>query len=109
MIKYRIDILGKLAEAGYNTYILRRDKLLSEGSVQSIRNGEVIGLKSIDRICSLLKCQPGDIIEYVEPDEKAKQPEKKITITYSEDGVSKSKTFREGEATKEEIMKWLEE
>lgn len=108
MIKYRIDILSKLAEAGYNTYILRRDKLLSEGSVQSIRNGEVIGLKSIDRICSLLKCQPGDLIEYVEPDEDAK-PEKKITITYSEDGVSKSKTFREGEATKEEIMKWLGE
>lgn len=108
MIKYRIDILGKLAEAGYNTYILRRDKLLSEGSVQSIRNGEVIGLKSIDRICSLLKCQPGDLIEYVEPDEDVK-PEKKITITYSEDGVSKSKTFRENEATKEEIMKWLGE
>ena len=108
MIRYRIDILSKLAEAGYNTYILRRDKLLSEGSVQSIRNGEVIGLKSIDRICSLLKCQPGDLIEYVEPDEDVK-PEKKITITYSEDGVSKSKTFREGEATKGEIMKWLGE
>lgn len=108
MIRYRVDILGKLAEAGYNTYILRRDKLLSEGSVQSIRNGEVIGLKSIDRICSLLKCQPGDLIEYVEPDEDVK-PEKRITITYSEDGVSKSKTFREGEATKEEIMKWLGE
>ena len=65
MIVYKIDILNALKEAGYNTNRLRKEKLLAEGSIQALREGRYIGLQSIDKICSLLDCQPADLIKYV--------------------------------------------
>lgn len=65
MIRYKMDILAALKEAGYNTNRLRKEKLLAEGSIQSLREGRYIGLQSIDKICCLLDCQPADLLEYV--------------------------------------------
>ncbi len=69
MIVYKIDILSALKEAGYNTNKLRKEQLLSEGVIQSLREGKYISLQNIDRICQLLKCQPGDLIAYSEEKE----------------------------------------
>ncbi len=66
MIQYKMDILNALKEAGYNTNRLRKEQLLSEGVIQSLRQGKYIALQNIDKICSLLKCQPGDLIEWVD-------------------------------------------
>lgn len=64
-ICYKIDILAALKESGYNTNRLRQEKLLSEGVIQSLREHKAISLANISRICELLQCQPGDILEYV--------------------------------------------
>lgn len=64
-IKYRIDIIAALKEAGYNTNKLRKDKLLSEGVIQALRENKYISLQNISKICELLDCQPGDLMEYV--------------------------------------------
>ncbi|MBR5607048.1 MAG: helix-turn-helix domain-containing protein [Evtepia sp.] len=64
-IQYKIDILAALKEAGYNTTRLRKEKLLSEGMIQSLREGKYISLQNLSKICELLDCQPGDLIEYV--------------------------------------------
>ena len=63
-IKYKIDILPALNEGGYNTTRLRREKLLSESTIQALRCGKMVSLENISRICSMLACQPGDILEY---------------------------------------------
>lgn len=63
-VKYKIDVLEALKNSGYNTTRLRRDKLLSEGVIQSLREGKGISFQNIARICELLNCQPGDILEY---------------------------------------------
>lgn len=69
-IVYKIDILSALKEAGYNTNRLRKEKLLSEGVIQSLRENKYIALNNISKVCELLDCQPGDLIEYVkEPGE----------------------------------------
>lgn len=68
-IGYKIDILAALKEKGISTYKMRRDKLLAEGVIQSLREGKMISLENISRICKMLDCQPGDILEYV-PDEE---------------------------------------
>lgn len=34
-------------------------------TVNALRKGESVRTESIDKICSLLDCQPGDIMEYV--------------------------------------------
>ena len=65
MIRYKIDILSALKEKGYNTNRLRKERLLAEGVIQSLREGKYIALQNIDKICALLDCQPGDLLEYV--------------------------------------------
>lgn len=65
-IKYKKDILGALKESGYSTYRLRNEKLFGESVIQQLRKGAMVSWANIDRICSLLQCQPGDILEYSE-------------------------------------------
>ena len=64
-IVYKIDILAALKEKGYNTNRLRKEKLLAEGVIQSLRENKYIALQNISKICELLNCQPGDLMEYV--------------------------------------------
>jgi len=63
MILYK-DILDKLCAAGYSSYRIRREKILPNSVVDRLRNGEPITTTTLDTICRLLNCQPGDIIEY---------------------------------------------
>ena len=65
-VKYKIEILPALKAAGYNTTRLRREKLLAESTIQQLRGGELVSWANIGRICSMLACQPGDILEYTE-------------------------------------------
>lgn len=67
MIVYK-DILLKLKEAGYDTLRLRKERLLSESVIQAIRENKTIKTSSINTICRLLNCQPGDILEYIDDD-----------------------------------------
>lgn len=64
-IAYRKDILAELKKKGYNTNKLRKKKLLSEGVIQSLREGKEISWKNIAKICDLLECEPGDILTRV--------------------------------------------
>ena len=68
-IKYKIDVIAELKAAGYNTNTIRKQKLLSEGTLQSLRQGKYISMDTVSKICKLLNCQPGDIMEYVEEEE----------------------------------------
>lgn len=65
-IRYKIDILAALKEAGYSTYKLRQMKLFGERNIQKIRKGEIVNADNLAKICELLHCQPGDIMEYSE-------------------------------------------
>ena len=68
-IVYKIDILAALKEAGYNTTRLRKEKLLSESTIQKFRQKLPVSWENIATLCRLLNCQPGDIMEYVEEKE----------------------------------------
>ena len=69
MLRYKIDILEELKEKGYSSYKLRKDKLMGEAQIQKIRSGELVSKETLNTICKLLNCQPGDILEYI-PDEE---------------------------------------
>lgn len=73
MIIYK-DILDKLNKAGYNTNRLRKERLLSESTIQGIREGKALTAKSIDTICLLLKCQPNNIMQVVQNSEQDSIP-----------------------------------
>lgn len=65
MLVYKIDVLEALKQAGYNTTKLRKEKLISESQIQHIRQNEMIGIKTLEKLCFLLNAQPSDIIEFV--------------------------------------------
>lgn len=66
MLKYKIDVLATLKESGFNTTKLRKEKLLNESAIQSLRTGKMVGMIALDKICNLLDMQPGNIIKYIE-------------------------------------------
>ena len=68
-IKYKIDVLSALKKAGFSTTRIRNEKLIGQSYLQQIRNGEIVSTACLDKICELLKCQPGDILEYVADDQ----------------------------------------
>ena len=70
MFVYKFDVLETLKESGYNTTRLRKEKLLGENAIQSLRHGEMVGIIALEKICSLLDMQPGNVIKYVEGDTK---------------------------------------
>lgn len=58
-ICYKLDILEALKSKGLSTYKLRKEKLLSEGVIQSLRSQKMISLENVGQLCFLLDCQPG--------------------------------------------------
>lgn len=69
MLAYKIDVLEALKEAGYTPGRLRKEKLLGENAIQSLRKNEMVGIIALEKICKLLDMQPGNIIKYVEDEE----------------------------------------
>lgn len=65
-ILYKIDIMQALKEKGYNSTRIRKENLIGQSYLTQIRRGELVSWQTIDKLCKLLECQPGDIIEYVE-------------------------------------------
>lgn len=64
-IRYKIDIMKELKEHGYTSTKIREEKLIGQSYLQQIRHGELVSWKTLDTICGLLSCQPGDLVEYV--------------------------------------------
>ena len=66
LIRYKIDVLEALKAVGYSSYRLRQDKIIGESMLQKIRRGEMMSWETLSKVCMLLNCQPGDILEYIQ-------------------------------------------
>lgn len=106
-ITYKIDVLAALKAAGYSTYKLRKEKILAESTLQQFRNGDIVSNENLSRVCELLRCQPGDILEYV-PEEAPPAPELSEDISVLDLSV---RTFnivcRAGVRTVAELEAWV--
>ena len=58
-----------LKEKGITTYYIRKNKIVTETTLQRLRNGDNITTDAICKFCALLNCQPGDIMEYIPDNE----------------------------------------
>jgi len=64
-IKYE-KLFVLLAAKGWTTYKIRQEHLIGEGTLTALRRGTGgLDHKTISRLCRVLECQPGDIMEYV--------------------------------------------
>ena len=70
MIKYKIDVQAELVKRGYTTYRIKQDNLLPGQTLSNLKNGKMVNMETLGKICVMLKCQPGDIIESVVSDEE---------------------------------------
>ncbi|MBS5368941.1 MAG: helix-turn-helix transcriptional regulator [Coprobacillus cateniformis] len=68
MIRYKQNILELLKMNGYSTYKIRKEKIFSEAQLQYFRNGTIVREETLNKLCCLLNCQPGDILEYIPDD-----------------------------------------
>ena len=68
-IQYKFNILTELKKAGYSSYKLQKENILGQQTIQKIRQGIVVYGTTLEKLCELLNCQPGDILEYI-PDEQ---------------------------------------
>lgn len=83
MIIYKVDILAELKKAGYTTYRIRKESILGQETLTKIKNNQVVYGNTLDKLCELLHCQPGDLLEYrnvnqsddPEPDPTEQQPD----------------------------------
>ena len=64
-VRYKMDILEALRDRGYSQNWIRKEKLIGQATLTQLRHGELVSWKTIDTLCKLLDCQPGDLVEYV--------------------------------------------
>lgn len=69
-LHYKVDVFQLLKNNGYNTYVIRKEKIMSETMVQKLRKQQMVSWATFDLICRLTNSQPGDILEYVPDDEE---------------------------------------
>ena len=70
MIKYRTDVISLLKEHGFNQARIQKEKLLPMQTLQNIKAGKSITLDTVNKICVMCRCQPGDLLEVVPTDEE---------------------------------------
>lgn len=58
-------LFALMKEKGLTTYRIRKEKIISEGTLQSLREGKSVTTDAIANLCEALECQPGDIMEFV--------------------------------------------
>lgn len=59
-------VLAKLQQNGWSTYRLTKEKQISNGTIARLRHGQSVSTDTLDKICELCHCQPGDLISYKE-------------------------------------------
>lgn len=60
-------LFALLKEKGYTTYRIRKENVISQAALTKMKNGGGnIDTRTLERLCQVLQCQPGDIMEYVE-------------------------------------------
>ncbi len=64
MIIYKVDILAELKKSGYSTYRIRKENIFGQETLTKIKNNQVVYGNTLDKLCELLHCQPGDLLEY---------------------------------------------
>lgn len=64
-IKYT-KLLKLMEERGITSYTIRKENIIGQATFKKIKEGGDIDTRTIDKLCKLLNCQPGDILEYVE-------------------------------------------
>lgn len=59
-------LLKIFAERGITSYTIKKDNVVGQSAWKKVHEGGHIDTRTIEALCAYLKCQPGDMMEYVE-------------------------------------------
>ena len=62
-----------MEEKGITSYTCKRDNIIGQATYKKIKEDGDIDTRTIAKMCEVLDCQPGDLMEYVR--ESADRPE----------------------------------
>ena len=67
MIRWRegVDVLERLARAGFTSYAIRRGGYMGQSELQRIREGGLPSWKTLDWICDTLYMDVGELVEFI--------------------------------------------
>lgn len=58
-------LFALMKERGLTTYRIRKENIISQSALTSLKAGRSVTIDTITALCKALNCQPGDIMEYV--------------------------------------------
>ncbi len=62
-------LFALMKERGLTTYRIRKENIISQSALTSLKAGRSVTIDTITALCKALNCQPGDIMEYVDESE----------------------------------------
>jgi putative transcriptional regulator len=62
--------MKSLSDHGFTSSRMRKEKILSEATMQNLRKGKGITTDTLNTICIILRCQPSDVLEIVPTNEE---------------------------------------
>lgn len=67
MLEYKINVLEKLGEVGFNSMTARQTGIFAQSTMKKFKDGDTnISLEILNRLCCILNMQPEDILIYKE-------------------------------------------
>ena len=66
-------LFSLMKSEGLSTYRIRKDNLLSQSTLQKLREGKSVTTDAIATLCGILHCQPGDLMEYERPQARLRE------------------------------------
>lgn len=70
LIRLKFDVVQALKDNGYNTTKMRKEKIIGENNLTSLRRGEMPNITVLNTVCAILKMQPGDVVEFTATDDE---------------------------------------
>ena len=62
-------LFSLMKKRGLSTYRIRQENIISQSALTSLNNDKGVTTNTINKLCKILNCQPGDIMEYVDEDD----------------------------------------
>ena len=62
MLRYKIDVMAALKDAGYSSYRIRKENLFGQQTIRNIREGKPISWDALGKLCDLLRCDIADLV-----------------------------------------------
>ena len=70
--------LTLMEKHGITSYTIRKTKILAQSTVTKLHRNQCVTTDTIETLCKLLDCQPGDLMEYIPDEEEKNSPEGRL-------------------------------